>query len=204
MSNENVRKEKFISKPLFKQSLKSLLGLWIALMIGSAFIFIVINIAIGSKNIFTNIDMEGVSAYVNDEDLSWLKILGLLEQMGFSLSRIQIMSQIDLNSILNELIYKIAGVLLPMIYVMIASNRLIAAQVSDGSMAYVLSTPTNRKTVVRTQYVFLIMTVSIMYVAITVAAVSSELISYLISNLMQVYFISQNQKKVINLINFGK
>jgi len=181
MSNENVRKEKFISKPLFKQSLKSLLGLWIALMIGSAFIFIVINIAIGSKNIFTNIDMEGVSAYVNDEDLSWLKILGLLEQMGFSLSRIQIMSQIDLNSILNELIYKIAGVLLPMIYVMIASNRLIAAQVSDGSMAYVLSTPTNRKTVVRTQYVFLIMTVSIMYVAITVAAVSSELISYLIS-----------------------
>ena len=147
MSNENVRKEKFISKPLFKQSLKSLLGLWIALMIGSAFIFIVINIAIGSKNIFTNIDMEGVSAYVNDEDLSWLKILGLLEQMGFSLSRIQIMSQIDLNSILNELIYKIAGVLLPMIYVMIASNRLIAAQVSDGSMAYVLSTPTNRKTV---------------------------------------------------------
>jgi ABC-2 type transport system permease protein len=91
------------------------------------------------------------------------------------------MSQIDLNSILNELIYKIAGVLLPMIYVMIASNRLIAAQVSDGSMAYVLSTPTNRKTVVRTQYVFLIMTVSIMYVAITVAAVSEKYFSIEIS-----------------------
>ena len=117
----------------------------------------------------------------HEKDVSEQLLIPLLEQMGFSLSRIQIMSQIDLNSILNELIYKIAGVLLPMIYVMIASNRLIAAQVSDGSMAYVLSTPTNRKTVVRTQYVFLIMTVSIMYVAITVAAVSSELISYLIS-----------------------
>ena len=180
MSNENVRKEKFVSKPLFKQSLKSLLGLWIALMIGSAFIFIVINIAIGSKNIFTNIDMEGVSAYVNDEDLSWLKILGLLEQMGFSLSRIQIMSQIDLNSILNELIYKIAGVLLPMIYTIIAANKLVVTQVNDGSMAYVLSTPTNRKTVVRTQFLFLILSIIAMYVVITVFSIGSEGISTLL------------------------
>lgn len=175
------RKPDFISKPLFKQSLKSLLGLWIALMIGSALIFVAVNLAIGSKNIFTNVNMDAVSDYVKEEDLGWLKILGLLEKMGFSLKRIQIMSQIDLNSILNELIYKIAGVLLPMIYVMIASNRLIAAQVSDGSMAYILSTPTNRKTVVRTQYIFLLLTIFVMYIAITIAAVSSELVSYLIS-----------------------
>ena len=179
--SENVKKKEFISKPLFKQSFKSLLGLWISLMVGSAFIFVVINIAVGSKNIFTNIDMDSVSAYVKDEDLSWLKILGLLEKMGFSLERIQIMSQIDLNSILNELVYKIAGVLLPMIYVMIAANRLIAAQVSDGSMAYILSTPTNRKTVVRTQYLFLILTVTIMYLAITVAAVASEGVALIIA-----------------------
>ncbi len=171
-------KEKFISKPLFKQSMKSLLGLWLALMIGSAFIFVVINIAVGSKNIFTNINMDDVTAYVKDENLEWLKILGLLEKMGFSLSRIQIMSQIDLNSILNELVYKIAGVLLPMIYVMIAANRLIAAQVSDGSMAYVLSTPTNRKTVIRTQYCFLLMTIVVMYLVITASAVASEGIAF--------------------------
>ena len=185
MSNVQTQKVKtrsaFISKPLFKQSFKSLFGLWLALMIGSAFIFVVINLAIGSKNIFTNIDMDSVSDYVKVENLSWLKILGLLEKMGFSLSRIQIMSQIDLNSILNELVYKIAGVLLPMIYVMIAANRLIAAQVNDGSMAYVLSTPTNRKTVVRTQYLFLLLTVVIMYIAITVAAVASEGISHAIA-----------------------
>ncbi len=175
------KKKQFISRPLFKQSMKSLLGLWIALMVGSAFIFIAINLAIGSKNLFTNIDMDSVTAYVKDESLSWLKILGLLEKMGFSLSRIQIMSQIDLNSILNELVYKIAGVLLPMIYVMIAANKLIAAQVSDGSMAYVLSTPTNRKTVIRTQYIFLLFTVTIMYLAITVAAVASEGISFAVA-----------------------
>lgn len=172
---------KFISRPLFKQSMKSLFGLWLSLMIGSAFIFIVINFAIGSKNVFSNIDMDTVSQYVKDEGLSWLKILGLLEKMGFSLSRIQIMSQIDLNSILNELVYKIAGVLLPMIYVMIAANKLIASQVSDGSMAYVLSTPTNRKTVVRTQYIFLLFTVFVMYIAITVSAIASEGIAFVIN-----------------------
>ena len=41
------RKKEFISKPLFKQSMKSLLGLWIAMMVGSAIIFVVINLAIG-------------------------------------------------------------------------------------------------------------------------------------------------------------
>lgn len=174
-------KREFISKPLFKQSLKSLLALWIALMAGSVLIFVVVNLAIGSKNLFTNVNMDAVSVYVKEEELSWLKILGLLEKMGFNLKRIQIMSQIDLNSILNELIYKIAGVLLPMVYVMLASNKLIAAQMNDGSMAYILSTPTNRKTVVRTQYVFLLFTIVVMYVAITTAAVGSELISYLTS-----------------------
>jgi len=181
MKEQAKKKNKFISVPLFKQSLKSLLSLWIAMTVGSAFIFIVINIAIGSKNIFTNIDMDAVSAYVQDEDLSWLKILGLLEKMGFSLNRIQVMSQIDLNSILNELVYKIAGVLLPMVFVMIAANRLLAAQVNDGSMAYILSTPTNRKTVVRTQYIFLLTTIVGMYLTITISAVLSEFVAFLIS-----------------------
>ena len=180
MSEEVIKKKKkskFISVPLFKQSFKSLFVLWLALTIGSAFIFIVINSVIGSKNIFTNIDMDVVSTYVDAEGLSWLKILGLLEKMGFSLARIQVMSQIDLNSILNELVYKIAGVLLPMIYVMICANKLIAAQVNDGSMAYILSTPTNRKTVVRTQYLFLLVSLLAMYIVIFAAAYSSEAIS---------------------------
>ena len=182
--SENVlknRQSKFISKPLFKQSYKSLFGMWLALTIGAAAIFFIINIAVGSKNVFNNIDMEKVSTYIKDENLSWLKVLGLLEQMGFNLNKIQIMSQIDLNSILNELIYKIAGVLLPMIYVMIAANRLIAAQVSDGSMAYILSTPTNRKTVVRTQYIFLFLSIVAMYITITVSALGSEAIAYILN-----------------------
>ena len=177
------RRSHFISKPLFKQSFKSLFVLWLAMTIGSALIFVVINVSLGSKGLFANIDMDGVQAYVKDENLQWLAILGLLEKMGFSLNRIQIMSQIDLNSILNELIYKITGVLLPMIYVMIAANQLIAAQVSDGSMAYILSTPTNRKTVIRTQYIFLVSSIVAMYLAIMAATVSSEWITHAINQI---------------------
>lgn len=183
----NKKKGKFISKPLFKQSFKSTWVLWLIMTLGSAFIFVIINFAIGTRQIFTNIEMNQVTVYVKDEGLNWLQILGLLEKMGFSLSRIQVMSQIDLNSVMSELIYKIAGVLLPMVFIMITANKLIAAQVSDGSMAYVLSTPTNRKTVVRTQYIFLLAALVAMYLVITVSAIASEGIAHgiLVHNMRQ-------------------
>lgn len=172
---EIVKKKKtFFSWPLFKQSLKANWLLWLLLSVGSAAIFVIINLVIGSKKIFTNIDMNSVTVYVEDEGLNWLTLLGFLETMGFSLNRIETLSQIDLNAIMNDLIYKIAGVLLPMIYVMIVSNKLIAAQVSDGSMAYILSTPTNRKKVLRTQYLFLIVSLVAMYLVITAGALISE------------------------------
>ncbi len=177
MEQATKKRRTFLSKPLFIQTFKSLWLQWLIMAGGAALIFIIINLAIGSKNIFTNIDMNKVSVYVNDEDLNWLTVLGLLETMGFKLTRIQAMSQMDLNSILAELIYKIAGVLLPMIYVIIASNKLVVSQVNDGSMAYVLSTPTNRKTVVRTQYIFLLLSIVAMYLLITGCALGSEGIS---------------------------
>ena len=171
------RKGNFLSIPLLKQTIKSSWVLWLVLTLGSAAIFFIINAVVFSKDIFTNIKMEEVSAYVNDEELSWLQILGLMDKMGFSLQRIEIMSRIDLNSILNELVYKIAGVFLPMIYVMITANQLIASQVSSGSLAYVLSTPTSRRTVLRTHALYMFLSVLAMYIVILVSAVGSEAIA---------------------------
>lgn len=167
----------FISKPLFMQSLKANWVFWLVMTIGVVAIFMIINIVIGSKPLFNNIDMNKVMIYVEDENMNWLQILGLLETMGFKLNRIQVMSQVDLNSIVNELVYKIAGVILPMIYVMSVSNKLIAAQVSEGSMAYILSTPTSRKTVLRTQFTFLVSSLVVMYILIIGATISSEYIA---------------------------
>lgn len=178
---KNAKKKDFFSKPLLKQSIKSNLGLWLTLTIGSMLIFVIINLVVGTKTIFTNINMNKVSLYVKDEGMSWLQILGMLDQMGFSLNRIQTMSQIDMNGVMNDLVYKIAGVLLPMIYVMITCNKLIAAQVSDGSMAYVLSTPTNRKKVVRTQYAFMVGSLAIMYLIIALGAYFSGIVAYVMT-----------------------
>ena len=58
--------------------------------------------------------------------------------------------------IVGSIFYKLAGLLLPIIYMIMASNNLIAGQVDSGSMAYVLSTSTKRNTVVFTQAVYLI------------------------------------------------
>jgi ABC-2 type transport system permease protein len=171
------KREGFFSIPLLKQTIKANWLLWLLLTIGAASIFFVINVVVNSKNIFTNINIDRVSVYVQDEGLSWFQILGLLEQMGYSLSRIAVMSRIDLNLIISDLVYKIAGVLLPMIYVMITANALIANQVSSGSLAYVLSTPTSRRKVIRTSYLFLIGSLLAMYIVITISAMASEAIA---------------------------
>lgn len=58
--------------------------------------------------------------------------------------------------IVGSIFYKLAGLLLPIIYMIMASNNLIAGQVDSGSMAYVLSTSTKRVTVAFTQAVYLV------------------------------------------------
>lgn len=171
------KKGGLISLPLLKQSIQANWVIWLLLTLASCAIFFTINVVVCSRNIFTNVDMNSVSRYVSEENLNWLQILGMLEQMGFSLTRIEVMSRIDLNSILSDLVYKIVGVLLPMIYVMIVSNGLIVNQVNSGSMAYVLSTPTSRKKVVVTSLLFLFGSLLAMYIAITSIALISEVIA---------------------------
>lgn len=179
-NEKKVKPNSFFSRPLFMQALKANWPLWVALTIGAAGVFFVINIVINSRDIFSTIDMGKVTNYVTAEGMDWLSILGLLEQMGFKLSRIQVMSQLDINGVISDLVYRIAGVLLPMVYVMITCHSLVAAQVGSGSLAYVLSTPTSRKTVVRTNYLYILAALLAMYVAITLAAMGSESIAGLI------------------------
>lgn len=72
--------------------------------------------------------------------------------------------QMDLYSlIVGSIFYKLAGLLLPIIYMIMASNNLIAGQVDSGSMAYVLSTSTKRITVVFTQATYLISSLFAMF-----------------------------------------
>lgn len=66
--------------------------------------------------------------------------------------------------IVGSIFFKMAGLLLPIIYVIMVSNNLIASQVDTGSMAYILSTSTRRKEVTFTQALYLIGSLALMFV----------------------------------------
>lgn len=73
--------------------------------------------------------------------------------------------------VIGSIFFRIAGLLLPMIFVIMAANNLIAGQVDSGSMAYVLSTPTKRKTVTATQICYLIVSLFVMFLATSLTSV---------------------------------
>ncbi len=93
--------------------------------------------------------------------------------------------QLDLYSlVVGSVFYKLAGLLLPIIYMIMVSNNLISGQVDSGSMAYVLSTSTKRGTVVFTQALFLVLSLLAMFLLTTVtgcvclACVDGVLLTY--------------------------
>lgn len=79
--------------------------------------------------------------------------------------------------VVGNILFRIAGLLLPMIFVIMTANGLLAGQVDSGSMAYILSTPTKRSKVTITQMIYLILAVLLMYVCIcTTSVVCMEII----------------------------
>lgn len=111
---------------------------------------------------------NGVNAIVADlyGDIASSLLSSLPGEVSDALKEV---GELDLYSlIVGSIFYKLAGLLLPIIYVIMASNNLIAGQVDSGSMAYVLSTSTKRRTVVFTQAVYLIGSLLAMFSLTTV------------------------------------
>ena len=112
------------------------------------------------------------SGVESDDAISQISV-SILSQMPSevtdSLSEI-----IDLNIdhlVVGTIFYKIAGLLLPLVYVIVTANSLLAGQVDSGSMVYVLSTPTKRKVVTLTQISFLVMSLFVMYLIILLSGI---------------------------------
>jgi len=138
------------SKTIFKQTIKSNIRLW---MIFTAILSIISCLIIA---IFNPSTMD--------------QILSLMERL---VEDPAIMARISANfSLLNMLsmqFYIGMGTLLPLIYLIITANALIASQVDRGSMAYILSTPIKRTTVVITQAIYLVAALFIMFVVLAVS-----------------------------------
>ena len=72
--------------------------------------------------------------------------------------------------LVGSIFFKMAGLLLPIIYMIMAANNLIAGQVDSGSMAYILSSSVKRKTVTFTQAIFLIGSLFLMFCCTTITS----------------------------------
>ena len=108
---------------------------------------------------------------MNDRIL--LDIAGtLLDKLPVEVSdAIQEIGRMDLYAlIVGSIFFKIAGLLLPIIYMIMTSISLIVGQVDSGSMAYILSTSTKRRTVTFTQTVFMVSSLFVMFVLTTITS----------------------------------
>ncbi len=85
---------------------------------------------------------------------------------------IEEVGQTDLYSlIVASIFFKMAGLLLPIIYMIMASNNLISSQVDTGSMAYVLSTSVKRNEVTFTQGCYLVLSLLAMFACTSITSV---------------------------------
>ncbi len=73
--------------------------------------------------------------------------------------------------IVGSIFFKMAGLLLPIIYLIMVSNNLIVGQVDSGSMAYILSTSTKREEVTFTQGLFLVGSLLAMFICTSITSV---------------------------------
>ena len=136
-----------MNRTIFQQTMKANLKLWLIFTI-ILVVFNVIMIAVFEPNA-----ISGVTDMVKGTPLENLlqntSFLGMLAQTFFSLH----------------------GIILPLVFIIMTANSLVAAQVDRGSMAYLLSTPTKRTTVVGTQAIYLLLAVTTMFILVTLSGV---------------------------------
>ena len=75
------------------------------------------------------------------------------------------------GTLVGSIFFKMAGLLLPIIYMIMTANALIAGQVDSGSMAYILSSGTKRKEVTFTQAMYLIGSILAMFLCTFLSSV---------------------------------
>lgn len=141
------------SKTIFKQTFKANYKLWL--------IFTIILCAISSMTIavFDPSTVGNMMDAMKDAPMA-----GMMSQMS------------NMGSILGMLSSNFHGmiaIILPLIYIIITANDLIASKVDKGSMAYLLSTPLKRSTISRTQALYLITAILAMFLTISAVGLTT-------------------------------
>ena len=127
-----MKTTKLFSRPLFGQDIRSFWFFVLAVVLVMSMMSCVVTIAIDA----IQTDLAGSADTAMVERMA---------KMGIQVP------QMDPSVILDTMYYKVIVLIPIFLLVVAASNALIAAQVDDGSMAYILSTPTERRDCLRSQ-----------------------------------------------------
>ncbi|WP_227872492.1 ABC transporter permease subunit [Jeotgalibaca ciconiae] len=163
-----------ISKPIFKQSLQSNWKLWLIITIVASMI---------------------ISGFIISYDAAgYASIAEAAEGTAFS----NILS--TLTSLLGSLenFYKLIAVILGIVYVVFTANNLVVNEVDSGSMAYTLSTPIKRSSVIFTKSLYLILSVVLMYTVISLAGLTASQLNY---NNVTGYAINEDVEAAAKMLN---
>lgn len=127
------------SKPIFKQSIQANWKLWVIITFVAAMIL---------STFTVTFDAEGFAAIASAaEGTRFSNILSTMTSLLGSL----------------ENFYKLIAVILGIVYVVFTANNLVVNEVDSGSMAYTLSTPIKRSSVIFTKSIFLVLSIVLMY-----------------------------------------
>lgn len=138
-----------LSGTIFKQTLRSNLKLWLIF----TFILCALNAVLVA--VFDNSTINSMTEMVKGTPLE-----GMMKKTTFL-------------GMLAQTFYTLHGVLIPIIFIVMTANSLVANQVDRGSMAYLLSTPTKRSTIIMTQAVYLVVAILVMFTIETVVGVAA-------------------------------
>ena len=142
------------SKPIFKQSVQANWRLWAILTLIASVI---------------------VSGFIiNYDAAAYASIASAAQGTAFS----NMFS--SMTSLLGSLenFYKLIGVILGIVYAAFTANSLVVSEVDSGSMAYTLSTPIKRSSVIFTKSLYLIGSIILMYLVIALAGLGASQFQY--------------------------
>lgn len=142
------------SKTIFKQSIKTNWKLWAIITFVASVIlsgFIISYDAAGYATIASAAEGTAFASLLSSMD----SLLGNLENF-----------------------YKLIAVILGIVYVVFTANNLVVNEVDSGSMAYTLSTPIKRSSVIFTKSLYLISSVVLMYLIISLVGLGTSQVQY--------------------------
>ncbi len=135
------------NKTIFKQSVKANRKIWAVLTVVLSVFLTVLT------RVFDPATIDSMKSIMESTPLS--EMLGNSTFLGM----------------LAQSFYTIQGVILPMVFIIVVASSLVVSQVDRGSMAYTLSTPVKRTTVIFTQAVYFVLSLAGMFLVFTTVGI---------------------------------